>query len=41
MKIAIFDSGIGGLSVLHLALKKLPKESFIYFADKKKCPVWN
>ncbi len=38
MKIAIFDSGIGGLSVLHLALKKLPKENFIYFADKKNVP---
>lgn len=38
MKIAIFDSGIGGLSVLHLALKKLPSEEFIYFADKDNVP---
>ncbi|PID67182.1 MAG: glutamate racemase [Fusobacteriales bacterium] len=38
MKIAIFDSGIGGLSVLHLALKKLPNENFIYFADSDNVP---
>ncbi|MBS9776224.1 MAG: glutamate racemase [Fusobacterium sp.] len=38
MKIAVFDSGIGGLSVLHLALKKLPNENFIYFADKDNVP---
>lgn len=38
MKIAIFDSGIGGLSVLHLALKKLPNEDFLYFADINNVP---
>ncbi|MGD1840213.1 MAG: glutamate racemase [Thermonemataceae bacterium] len=31
--IALFDSGIGGLSVLHQAQKILPHESFVYFAD--------
>lgn len=38
MKIAVFDSGIGGLSVLHLALKKFPKESFLYYADSDNVP---
>ena len=38
MKIAVFDSGIGGLSVLHLALKKFPKENFIYYADSDNVP---
>lgn len=38
MKIAIFDSGIGGLSVLHEALKKIPNENFLYFADEKNVP---
>lgn len=38
MKIAVFDSGIGGLSVLHLALQKLPREDFLYFADSDHVP---
>ncbi len=38
MKIGIFDSGIGGLSALHLALKYLPNEQFIYYADKSHVP---
>lgn len=38
MKIAVFDSGIGGLSVLHLALKKFPKEDFLYYADSENVP---
>lgn len=38
MKIAIFDSGIGGLSVLHLALKKFPNEDFLYYADSDNVP---
>ena len=35
MKIGIYDSGIGGLSVLHRALKKMPEAEFIYYADTK------
>ena len=38
MKIAFFDSGIGGLSVLHHALKILPNEEFIFFADEDNVP---
>lgn len=38
MKIAIFDSGMGGLSVLHQAIKILPDENFIYFADIDNVP---
>lgn len=38
MKIGIFDSGIGGLSVLHLAVKQLPREQFIYYADEEHVP---
>lgn len=38
MKIGIFDSGIGGLSVLHLALKKFSDVQFIYYADRKNVP---
>ena len=33
MKIGIFDSGIGGLSVLHRAMKMMPNVSFVYYAD--------
>ena len=38
MKIGIFDSGIGGLSVLHTALSLLPNEQFIYYADESHVP---
>lgn len=38
MKIGFFDSGIGGLSVLHEALKILPNEQYVYFSDGKNIP---
>ena len=38
LKIAFFDSGIGGLSVLHHAMKILPNEEFIFFADEDNVP---
>ena len=38
MKIAFFDSGMGGLSVLHHAMKLLPHEEFIFFADEDNVP---
>lgn len=38
MKIGIFDSGIGGLSVLHRAIKEIPDAEFIYYADTKNVP---
>lgn len=37
-KIAFFDSGMGGLTVLHKALKILPYEEYIYFADSNNAP---
>lgn len=36
--IGIFDSGVGGLSVLREIKKRLPCESIIYFADSSNCP---
>jgi glutamate racemase len=38
LPIAIFDSGIGGLSVLREALLLLPSENYIYFADTDHVP---
>ena len=38
MKISFFDSGIGGLSVLHHARKILPHEDFIFYADEDNVP---
>ncbi|HNX24910.1 MAG TPA: glutamate racemase [Spirochaetota bacterium] len=38
MNIAFFDSGIGGVTVLHEALKMLPSEDYIYFADTLNAP---
>lgn len=38
MKIGIFDSGIGGLSVLYEAMLTYPDASYIYYADKKNVP---
>ena len=36
--IAIFDSGVGGISVLGRAVGLLPKENFIYYADTARFP---
>lgn len=36
--IGIFDSGVGGLSVLKQVVKKLPHESIVYFGDTARCP---
>lgn len=38
LKIAFFDSGMGGLSVLHHARKVLPHEQFIFYADEDHVP---
>jgi len=37
-KIAFFDSGIGGLTVLYQAFEKLPNENYVYFADTDNVP---
>lgn len=39
--IGIFDSGLGGLTVLKELKQKLPNESFIYFGDIKNLPYGN
>ncbi|MEA2479015.1 MAG: glutamate racemase [Thermoleophilaceae bacterium] len=36
--IAIFDSGVGGLTVLHECLVTLPHEDFVYFGDTARFP---
>ncbi len=36
--IGVFDSGIGGLSVLYELKKNMPNERFIYFGDTKRVP---
>lgn len=36
--IGIFDSGLGGISVLNRCIDLMPSEDFIYFADKKNAP---
>ncbi|MBS4026675.1 MAG: glutamate racemase [Clostridia bacterium] len=38
MKIGFFDSGVGGLSVLREALKVLPEEEYLYYADTQHVP---
>ena len=38
MKVGIFASGMGGLSVLHRALQIMPGMNYIYYADKKNVP---
>ena len=39
--IGVFDSGIGGLSILNSLVEKLPNENFIYLSDNKNCPYGN
>lgn len=38
MNIGIFDSGIGGLTLLHQALVLMPHENFIFYADTDHVP---
>ena len=39
--IGMFDSGIGGLNVLKRAVKKLPRENFVYLGDNENAPYGN
>lgn len=36
--IGVFDSGVGGLTILKELLRELPDEHFIYFGDTGNCP---
>jgi len=36
--IGVFDSGVGGLSVLQALLTELPQERFIYLGDTARLP---
>ena len=36
--IAVFDSGVGGISVLRELIKYLPEEEFLYFGDSANAP---
>lgn len=38
MNIGIFDSGIGGMTLLHQALLTLPKENYLFYADVDHVP---
>ncbi len=38
MNIGIFDSGIGGITLLHQALLTLPRENYIFYADVDHVP---
>jgi glutamate racemase len=46
LPIAVFDSGIGGLTVLHELLVSLPQEDYVYLGDSAgfpygtKSPEW-
>lgn len=39
--IGVFDSGVGGLTVLRTLQKCLPQESFLYFGDTARVPYGN
>jgi glutamate racemase len=41
MKVAIFDSGVGGLTVLYSAMKQMPYNDYIYYADLDNVPYGN
>lgn len=38
LPIGVFDSGIGGLTVMHALMERLPHESMIYFGDTARVP---
>ena len=36
--IGVFDSGIGGVTILKCLLAKMPNENYIYYSDSKHNP---
>ena len=36
--IAVFDSGLGGLTVVRQLMRRLPAESIVYFGDTARVP---
>lgn len=38
LPIAVFDSGLGGLSVLRELIRQMPQENFLYFGDSANAP---
>ena len=38
LPIAMFDSGVGGLTVLHECLVSLPEEDYVYLGDDARFP---
>ena len=38
LKIAVFDSGVGGISVLKELMQLMPEEQYIYFGDSANAP---
>ena len=36
--IAVFDSGVGGVSVLRQLRKLMPQENYVYFGDSANAP---
>lgn len=36
--VGVFDSGVGGITILHELLRELPNERFVYFGDTGNCP---
>lgn len=41
MKIGVFDSGLGGLTILKALRKELPQYSYIYYGDNARVPYGN
>ena len=41
LPIALFDSGVGGLTVLRTIYRQLPQESILYFGDTARLPYGN
>ena len=39
--IAVFDSGVGGISVLRELRKQMPRENYLYFGDSANAPYGN
>lgn len=41
LPVAVFDSGVGGISVLRELRKELPQEDFLYYGDSANAPYGN
>jgi glutamate racemase len=40
MAVGVFDSGLGGLTVLEAVARRMPEVPLVYYGDNAHAPLW-